>query len=394
MLLFMYFSLFCSAELSGVRGVLLVKGLLISLNIVPRMAIFLSLVSFVLFGNVFNARQVFIVTTYFNFLYDSMVFFWPLAITSWAESHVGLRRIEDFLLLPEKHENNSEPMQHNEYINYGLISDEKDDTSLNSSFSHRNTCNDTYIIFDNCSVALSGGKNATGIKNIELKLNTTCAILGDVGSGKSILLKTILGDLPLMCGHLTVSGSLSYAAQEPWLFQATVRQNIVFTEPFDARRYAEVIRVCALESDLMQWPSGDQTNVGERGVCLSGGQRARINLARAVYRRADIYLLDDPLAAVDAQVGKFIADKCIKEFLRGKMILLVSHQLEYIKQFSKIIVMDDGRIAAYGNINQLNAGRIDMAQTNDEQNESVRIEDDKLIGFPNFNKFSLFTDSA
>lgn len=353
----------------------MVKGLLMSLNIVPRMAIFLSLVSFVLFGNVFNARQVFIVTTYFNFLYDSMVFYWPLGITSWAESYVGLRRIEDFLLLPEKRENKSKPMLNNEYINYGLISDEKDDsfnTSLNRSFSYRNTCNDTYIIFDNCSVALIGEKITRGIENIELKLNTSCAILGDVGSGKSILLKTILGDLPLMCGHLTVSGSLSYAAQEPWLFQATVRQNIIFTEPFDAKRYAEVIRACALESDLQQWPSGDRTNVGERGVCLSGGQRARINLARAVYRRADIYLLDDPLAAVDAQVGKYIAEKCITKFLRGKMVVFVTHQLQYIKQFSKIIVMNEGKIAAYGNIKPVNAGRIDMAQTNDEHNDSVR----------------------
>lgn len=356
----------------------MVKGLLMSLNIVPRMAIFLSLVSFVLFGNVFNARQVFIVTTYFNFLYDSMVYFWPLAITSCAESCVGLRRIEGFLLLPEKRD--MKPPQRNEYINYGLIPDEKGDSmnsSFKSSFSLRTIFNEPYIIFDNCSVALSGEKNVRGIKNIELKLNTSCAVLGDVGSGKSILLKTILGDLPLMCGHLTVSGSLSYAAQEPWLFQATVRQNIVFAEPFDARRYAEVIRACALENDLQQWPSGDRTNVGERGVCLSGGQRARINLARAVYRRADIYLLDDPLSAVDAQVGKFIAEKCFTEFLRGKMVVFVTHQLQYIEQFSKIIVMKDGRIAASGNINEMNAGRIDLGQANDEYNESVRGEDNK-----------------
>lgn len=356
---------FCSSELLGVRGILLVKGILMTLNIVPRMAIFLSLVSFVLFGNVFNARQVFIVTTYFNFLYDSMVYFWPLAITSWTESLVGLRRIEEFLLLPEKSQTRLKTMHRNAYINYGLVSDEKND-SLRSNLVHRNTSDENYIIFDNCSVRLSGEKTACGIKTIEAKLNTSCAIVGDVGSGKSILLKTILGELPIECGQLTVSGSVSYSAQEPWLFQGTVRQNIVFTEPLDVRRYAEVVRACALESDFQQWPSGDQTIVGERGVSLSGGQRARINLARAVYRSADIYLLDDPLAAVDAQVGKFIAEKCFKEFLCGKMVVFVTHQLHYITEFDKIMIMKDGQIAAHGNINQINGYGIDRARTIDE----------------------------
>lgn len=346
-----------------------------SFNIVPRMAIFLSLVSFVLTGNVFHARQVFIVTTYFHFLYDSMIFFWPLAITSWTESRVGLRRIEEFLLLPEKCETKSNRMQSNGYINYGLISDEKNN-SLNSSSNSNNTNDENYIILDNCSVTLSGEKLTGGIKNIELKLNSNCAVIGDVGSGKSILLKTILGELPIASGHMAVSGSLSYAAQEPWLFQATVRQNIIFTEPFDAQRYAKVVRACALESDFQQWPSGDQTIVGERGVSLSGGQRARVSLARAVYRRADIYLLDDPLAAVDAQVGKFIIEKCFKEFLDGKILVFVTHQLQYITGFNKVIVMNDGQIAAHGNINPINACHIDEIQNNEEHkaDASVRIK--------------------
>lgn len=368
----------CSSELLGVRGTLLVKGILMSLTIVSRMAIFLSLVSFVLFGNVFDPRQVYIVTTYFNFLYDSMVYFWPLAITSWTESQVGLRRIEEFLLLPEKSETKLKSKHRNEYINYGLITDQKHDSLrssiINDSFEHDNTNSEAYVVLDNCSVVLSGKKNAYGIRNIELKLKSSCAIVGDVGSGKSILLKTILGELPVQDGKRTVSGSLSYAAQEPWLFQATVRQNIVFTEPFDAQRYAKVLHVCALESDLQQWPSGDQTIVGERGASLSGGQRARINLARAIYRRADIYLLDDPLAAVDAQVGKFIAEKCFTVFLREKMVVFVTHQMQYITAFKKIIVMNDGQMIAHGDINQMRAYRIREAHKHHEpkSDESVR----------------------
>lgn len=348
-----------------------------SFNVVSRMAIFFSLVSFVYFGNVFNARQVFVVTTYFNFLYDSMVFYWPMAITSWTESCVGLRRIEEFLLLPEKGDNEMKSLPCCGYINYDFICDEKNDpmnSMVRSNFKRHNSTDANYIIFDNYSVLLSNEKNVRGIKNIELKLKSSCVIIGDVGSGKSTLLKAILGDLHIKCGQLLVSGALSYAAQEPWLFQATVRQNIVFTEPFDASRYETVIRVCALENDLRQWPLGDQTSVGECGATLSGGQRARINLARAVYRRADIYLLDDPLSAVDAQVRKFIAEKCFNGFLRGKMVVLATHQLQYVTEFKKLIVMNDGQIVADGDISQLNAYRIAEMQENDvnETHSSVR----------------------
>lgn len=321
------------------------------------MAIFLSIVCFVMLGNVFSARQVFIVTTYLNFLYDSMVFFWPLAITSWTESQVGLKRIEEFLLMPEKNEMEVASSECGVYINCGLISDEKNnsfESSLSSHFSHRDTADEKYIIFDNCSVNVGSG---CGLKNIELKMKSSCALIGDVGSGKSLLLKTILGELPIDCGNVTVSGSLSYAAQEPWLFQATVRQNIVFTEPFDAQRYAKVLYVCALENDLQQWPLGDQTIVGERGVSLSGGQRARINLARAVYREADIYLLDDSLAAVDPHVGKFIAKACFQEFLSEKIVMFVTHQLHYAKTFNKLVVMNDGEVGAQGDFNHLTGYR-------------------------------------
>lgn len=119
-----------------------------------------------------------------------------------------------------------------------------------------------------------------------------------VGSGKSSLISTILGELKLIHGNTSVRGPISFADQDAWVFGASVRQNIIFGQKYDRHRYQKVVKVCALESDFQQFPDADQTIVGERGSSLSGGQKARINLARAVYRQADIYLLDDPLSAV------------------------------------------------------------------------------------------------
>lgn len=127
---------------------------------------------------------------------------------------------------------------------------------------------------------------------------TLVAIIGPVGSGKSSLIQAILGELKINSGTIDVNGVVSYASQEPWLFSGTVRSNILFGEPMDKERYNKVVRKCALERDFALFPHGDKTIVGERGVSLSGGQKARISLARACYRKAGIYLLDDPLSAV------------------------------------------------------------------------------------------------
>ena len=154
------------------------------------------------------------------------------------------------------------------------------------------------------------------------------------------LIHTVLGELSLISGSIQVSGRLSYAAQEPWLFAGSVKQNITFGQPWDAARYREVVKVCALERDMSQLPYGDRSIVGERGVSLSGGQRARVSLARAVYKDADIYLLDDPLSAVDAHVGRHLFDDCIKGYLRHKAVLLVTHQLQYLTQANQILILN------------------------------------------------------
>lgn len=140
---------------------------------------------------------------------------------------------------------------------------------------------------------------------------------------------------------MDVIGNISYASQEPWLFVSSVKNNILFGMDFEKDKYNKVVNVCALQRDFKQLSYGDRTLVGERGASLSGGQRARINLARAVYRDADIYLLDDPLSAVDAHVSKHLFEKCILDYLKGKTRILVTHQVQYLKQVDVIVVLNN-----------------------------------------------------
>lgn len=140
--------------------------------------------------------------------------------------------------------------------------------------------------------------------NVEIAKGKLYIVIGIVGAGKSSLISTILGELKIIQGSSKINGSISYADQDAWVFGSSVRQNILFGQKFDRQRYTKVVKVAALQRDFQQFPYGDQTIVGERGNSLSGGQKARINLARALYRQADIYLLDDPLSAVSISIRK------------------------------------------------------------------------------------------
>ncbi|GBP41924.1 Probable multidrug resistance-associated protein lethal(2)03659 [Eumeta japonica] len=172
-------------------------------------------------------------------------------------------------------------------------------------------------------------------------------------AGPSSLLQLLIKEILPMAGNIKINGRVSYASQEAWLFSATVRDNILFGSSYDPDRYKKVCEACDLEQDFAQLERGDCTLVTERGVNLSGGQRARINLARAVYRQADIYLLDDPLSAVDAHVGRQLFDECINGHLRHATRVLVTHQLHYLKAADHIVVLDKGRIEAHGSYNDV-----------------------------------------
>ncbi|MCJ8747229.1 hypothetical protein PDJAM_G00151060 [Pangasius djambal] len=188
------------------------------------------------------------------------------------------------------------------------------------------------------------------LKNITFTLpkGNLLGVCGNVGSGKSSLISSILEQMHLQGGSVSANGTLAYVSQQAWIFHGTVQDNILMGEPFDQERYNRVIHACSLKPDLAILPYGDQTEIGERGLNLSGGQKQRVSLARAVYSNRDIFLLDDPLSAVDAHVGKHIFEECIKKELKGKTVILVTHQLQYLEFCDEILLLEDGKIKEAG----------------------------------------------
>ncbi|XP_039061869.1 ABC transporter C family member 4-like isoform X2 [Hibiscus syriacus] len=189
--------------------------------------------------------------------------------------------------------------------------------------------------------------------NLEVKKGELTAIVGTVGSGKSSLLASILGEMRKTSGKVKLCGSTAYVAQTSWIQNGTIQENILFGLPMNEEKYREVVRVCCLEKDLEMMDFGDQTEIGERGINLSGGQKQRIQLARAVYQDCDIYLLDDVFSAVDAHTGTDIFKECLRGALKGKTILLVTHQVDFLHNVDLILVMRDGMIVQSGKYNSL-----------------------------------------
>uniref|UniRef100_A0A8C3VTK0 ATP binding cassette subfamily C member 11 n=1 Tax=Catagonus wagneri TaxID=51154 RepID=A0A8C3VTK0_9CETA len=184
--------------------------------------------------------------------------------------------------------------------------------------------------------------------NLVVSKGTVLGVCGNTGSGKTSLLSAILGEMHLLEGSVSMNGSLAYVPQQAWIVRGSVRENILMGNQYDQARYLQVLHCCSLKHDLEILPFGDMTEIGERGINLSGGQKQRISLARAVYFDREIYLLDDPLSAVDAHVGKHIFEECIKKALRGKTIVLVTHQLQYLEFCDQIILLEDGKIREKG----------------------------------------------
>eukprot|EP00064_Thunnus_orientalis_P001052 superscaffoldBa00000065_g1053 len=191
---------------------------------------------------------------------------------------------------------------------------------------------------------------------------------------KSSLLSAILGELSQESGVVKVKGELIYTSQQPWILPGTIRSNILFGKELNPQKYDRVLRACALKRDMELLPGGDLAMVGDRGSNLSGGQKARVSLARAVYQDADIYLLDDPLSAVDAEVGRHLFEECICGLLRKKPRILVTHQLQYLKAADQIVVLKQGQVVARGTYSELQRSGLDLTSLlkEDEGQEEER----------------------
>uniref|UniRef100_A0A8C0F5K0 Multidrug resistance-associated protein 1 n=1 Tax=Bubo bubo TaxID=30461 RepID=A0A8C0F5K0_BUBBB len=191
--------------------------------------------------------------------------------------------------------------------------------------------------------------------NFTVPEGSLVAVVGQVGCGKSSLLSALLGEMDKKEGYVVVKGSVAYVPQQAWVQNATLEDNVIFGREMNESRYKRVIEACALLPDIEILPTGDKTEIGEKGVNLSGGQKQRVSLARAVYCNADVYLFDDPLSAVDAHVGKHIFEKVIgpKGILKNKTRVLVTHAINYLPQMDTILVMSDGEISEMGSYQEL-----------------------------------------
>lgn len=215
---------------------------------------------------------------------------------------------------------------------------------------------DISVSFQNASFKWDSSDSEPTLKDITLnvKKGELMSIIGPVGSGKSTLVHSIFGDAQLVEGSLNVApGKIAYCAQQPWIVNATFRDNVIMELPYNEAKYNEVIRVCALLPDLESMPAGSDTEISSSGTTLSGGQKARLSLARACYRDADIYLLDCPLSAVDRQVAVHIYEECILGYLKSKTIILVTHNLQLLSASDSITIMDQGTIRITGSYPRL-----------------------------------------
>ncbi|KAG1691094.1 Multidrug resistance-associated protein 1 [Nymphon striatum] len=215
------------------------------------------------------------------------------------------------------------------------------------------------IRISNASFTWGEARSEPVLKDISLKIkpNSLVAIVGRVGAGKSSLISAILGELHKTNGSVNVKGDVAYFPQTAWIRNASVKENIIMHKKRNEKKYQKIIYACGLKSDLQILPGGDNTEIGEKGINLSGGQKQRVSLARAVYSEADIVLLDDPLSAVDAHVGKHIFDNVIGPdgILNNtvSLVIMVTHGLSYLPQCDNVIVMEDGRISEAGSYNDL-----------------------------------------
>uniref|UniRef100_A0A182K842 Uncharacterized protein n=1 Tax=Anopheles christyi TaxID=43041 RepID=A0A182K842_9DIPT len=384
-------------ELKIVRKSAYVRGLYMTfLLFTTRTALFCTMMAMALLGDELTAARVFVVATYFGILANTMSAMFVRGIAEIAEAMVAMRRLERFLEFEERESDALLPDGKSRLLaEFGLNGNATEKQRLIESetqlpptiaVSMKSVTARWGAVRKQEDFPRKGEKQPNGKQlqakgteevdelppttlsniNIDFRKGLLIGVIGPVGAGKSSLLQAILRELPLESGSVVAQGRFAYVSQEPWVFSGTVRQNILFGQPMEKDRYDSVIRACALVTDFEQLPDGDRTMIGERGAALSGGQKARISLARAVYRRADVFLLDDPLSAVDAHVGRHLFDLCLGPQGRLGTLrttrILVTHQVHFLKEADWVVILNEGQVQAQGTPHDLVQSGIDFVE--------------------------------
>uniref|UniRef100_A0A4W2IRX9 Multidrug resistance-associated protein 4 n=1 Tax=Bos indicus x Bos taurus TaxID=30522 RepID=A0A4W2IRX9_BOBOX len=333
-------------EISKILRSSYLRGMnLASFFVASKIIVFVTFTTYVFLGNVITASRVFVAVSLYGAVRLTVTLFFPSAVEKVSEAFVSIRRIKNFLLLDEITQLHSQ-----------LPSDGKMIVNVQDFTAFWDKASDTPTL-QSLSFTVRPGE--------------LLAVVGPVGAGKSSLLSAVLGELPPNQGQVSVHGRIAYVSQQPWVFSGTVRSNILFGKKYEKERYEKVIKACALKKDLQLLEDGDLTMIGDRGTTLSGGQKARVNLARAVYQDADIYLLDDPLSAVDAEVSRHLFELCICQALHEKIRILVTHQLQYLKAASQILILKDGQMVQKGTYTEFLKSGIDFGSLLKKENEEA-----------------------
>lgn len=323
-----------SAELLQLRTLLIIRAGNAAMAIcIPMLSTVVALITYAALGHSQNPAIIFTSLSLFNLVRMPLQLL-PMALSTISDAYNAIGRLTLVFLAEVREDSfNYDPL-----LPYAIKVEDADfvwDVETSQDEEEKGVSEDTQVL---------------QLRDLNLKIprGQLCAIVGAVGSGKSSLLQGLIGEMKRTKGSVTFSGSLAYCPQAAWIQNETLKENILFGLPFDEDKYRQVIYDACLEADIAMLPQGENTPIGEKGVNLSGGQKQRINIARALYFDADIVLLDDPLSAVDAHVGKHIFDYAICGGLADKTRVLVTHAVHFLPSVDYIICFENGKITQQG----------------------------------------------
>ncbi|KAI9143119.1 ABC transporter type 1, transmembrane domain-containing protein [Paraphysoderma sedebokerense] len=345
-----------------------------------------------------QSDQVFTTLSIFHLLRITMSIRFPKSLEGLSEGLVSLHRIQEFLLLPTLKTIKSSPENITQLSNNSVVE------MRNASFVYpkaeefgngktRRRLKKSTATENQPPIELSPSDPVLKDLTVSIPEGALVGVIGAVGAGKSSFCSAILGELDLTSGVCSVNlhgsssdrnqdGHVGYVTQTSWIIAGTVRDNVVFGSAWDAEWFWKVMKMTELKKDIEGWPLRENTIVGERGVTLSGGQRARLSLSRAIYSKPSVFVFDDPLSALDPKVGKLIFNS-IKTGLSTSTRILVTHQLQFIRSCDVILVFDGGRIVASGKFDDIIASGVSFAQVlkeyGERKEESVAVDETIVV---------------
>lgn len=339
----------------------------LGVSLAPTVPILSAIVTFLTHlgsGHTLSAAQAFSIQAVFSNSIRNVVRVLGYGLSSIFDAITGLKRVQKCLLIEEVQLRVQRPIDRSQAVAIGGATFTWGSTwspSVTKTKKERKKKMDEPIKKSDVEAAIQEREKLTkdaneiaGIQPVLQGISFSApkghlvGVCGPVGSGKTSLLLAILGQMRLVNGQMARDGSCAFVSQQAWIINGTLRDNVLFGEAFVSTRYYNVISSCALNNDVNELPGGDLTEIGDRGINLSGGQKQRVALARALYANRDIYLLDDPLSAVDVNVGATIFENYIQRQLRNKTVILVSHQIQYLSQCDEVYVMKGGHIVERG----------------------------------------------